>query len=142
MEGHIQNQRKFLIPTGPCDNDLAEQRREPMPFVGDEDSPSPPTHAVTADDALNEAELSDQGTAKMITTCGPPLAWVLMWDGKYCNLYGDYVPDEFRQWGYVLWDERRWNAIHGARQLLLKTWKSSAQYHMIKEDFDYLRDLP
>lgn len=65
-----------------------------------------------------------------------------MWDGKYCNLYGEYIPDLFRGWRYVLWDEQRWNTIHRARQKLLEKWESSREYHMVKADFDWLKDLP
>lgn len=65
-----------------------------------------------------------------------------MWDRKYCNLYGEYIPDLFRGWGDVLWDERRWNTIHRARQRLLENWEASREYHMVKADFDLLGDLP
>lgn len=37
----------------------------------------------------------------------PPLAWVLYWQGKASNLFGDYVPASFRRWGYVMWDAER-----------------------------------
>ena len=50
---------------------------------------------------------------------GPPLAWVLLWRGVYSNKCGEYVPLSVRQWGYVMWDERRWNGLSG---LVSKQW--------------------
>jgi len=47
----------------------------------------------------------------------PPLAWVIWWRGRYSNLYGDYVPDDFRRWGYVMWDRQRLSNSKG-KQLL------------------------
>ncbi|KAK7943915.1 uncharacterized protein PG986_013028 [Apiospora aurea] len=47
---------------GPWDE--AEARRDPLAFLGD----SVPTEG------------------------GPPVAWVRLWNGKYANLYGGYVP--------------------------------------------------
>ncbi|KAI3394708.1 hypothetical protein diail_2293 [Diaporthe ilicicola] len=140
MEDHVQNQRRYLAVYGICYNDLVERMRAPMPFAGDEESTALSTLAYTVNPALFDPD--NERPVNICITCGPPVAWVFMWDGKYCNLYGDYVPDEFRQWGYVLWDERRWNAMHGARQLLLDTWKSSSQYHMVKTDYAWFWDLP
>ncbi|RMD41889.1 hypothetical protein DV735_g3231, partial [Chaetothyriales sp. CBS 134920] len=37
----------------------------------------------------------------------PPLAWTLLWQGTYSNLFGSYVPDGIRRWGYVMWDAGR-----------------------------------
>ncbi|KAI6758597.1 hypothetical protein HG530_010837 [Fusarium avenaceum] len=37
----------------------------------------------------------------------PPLAWVTLWEGTYSNLFGSYIPDRFRDWGYVMWDAGR-----------------------------------
>lgn len=37
----------------------------------------------------------------------PPLAWVTLWEGTYRNLFGSYIPDSFRDWGYVMWDAGR-----------------------------------
>ncbi|KAM0193759.1 hypothetical protein ACHAPA_011050 [Fusarium lateritium] len=37
----------------------------------------------------------------------PPLAWVTLWKETYSNLYGSYIPDGFRDWGYVMWDAAR-----------------------------------
>ncbi|KAK4144328.1 uncharacterized protein C8A04DRAFT_28016 [Dichotomopilus funicola] len=37
----------------------------------------------------------------------PPLAWVIMWKGRYSNWYGDYIPQVFKLGGYVFWDRER-----------------------------------
>lgn len=37
----------------------------------------------------------------------PPLAWVTLWKGTYSNPFGSYIPDSFRDWGYVMWDAGR-----------------------------------
>jgi hypothetical protein len=72
--------------------DEAEQRRDPTPFVGDSIPPS-----------------------------GPPLAWVLLWGGKYANLYGKFVPESLRLGGYVMWDERRL-ANREAKEFIVSQW--------------------
>ncbi|KUI64183.1 hypothetical protein VM1G_10951 [Cytospora mali] len=99
--------------------DRAEQRREAMPFVGD-------------DDDVSEA------SATVSSNFVPPLAWVLLWDGMYCNLYGVYLPEEFRRWGYVMWDARRWNSMECAKEILTELWASSSQLKMAKEDWIWL----
>jgi hypothetical protein len=70
--------------------DEAEQRKEVMKFAGD---------AVP----LNN----------------PPLGWVLLWNGIYLIIYGEYVPSTVQNWGHVVWDERRWSE-RGAKALVLK----------------------
>lgn len=60
----------------PSDKDLKQERRDPLPFQGD-----------------NE-ELS-------------PLAWTLIWQGTYSNLFGWYVGDDIRHWGFIMWDAVR-----------------------------------
>jgi hypothetical protein len=47
----------------------------------------------------------------------PPLAWTWMWWGTYSNLYGFYVPDAVRRWGYVMWDAARLDCT-GAKEVL------------------------
>ncbi len=34
----------------------------------------------------------------------PPLAWILIWEGRYSNLFGYVIPDNMRLWGYIMWD--------------------------------------
>jgi hypothetical protein len=77
--------------------DEAEQRRDAMQFDGD---------AVPPD--------------------GPPLAWVLLWNETYSNIYGSYVPPTVQSWGYVMWDERRWTEL-GAQDLVYQQWETHPQ---------------
>lgn len=79
----------------PSRNDLREDEHEPLFFLGD----------------------------SFATTPGPPFCWFLMWKGTYSNRYGDDVPEELREWGYIFWDRER---VVGskARELLLHVWKS------------------
>jgi len=72
--------------------DEAERRGDALTFTGDEPVP-----------------------------IGPPVAWVLSWRGRYFNLYGGYVPESLRRWGYVMWDEKRWNLL-GAKGLIANKW--------------------
>ncbi|CVL08487.1 uncharacterized protein FMAN_05204 [Fusarium mangiferae] len=37
----------------------------------------------------------------------PPLAWVIFWKETYSNLFGNFIPESLRQWGYVMWDSDR-----------------------------------
>ncbi|KAI0007240.1 hypothetical protein F4779DRAFT_519047 [Xylariaceae sp. FL0662B] len=55
------------------------------------------------------------------TETRPPLAWTLIWGGTYSNLYGYYVEDEIRRWGYVLWDASRLKRS-GAEDVLHRQW--------------------
>ena len=54
----------------------------------------------------------------------PPLAWTTIWDGTYSNLYGWYVPDELRRWGYVFWDATRLEGS-GAMEVLKQQWEQA-----------------
>lgn len=45
----------------------------------------------------------------------PSLAWVQLWQGEYSNLTGDYIPEELRRWGFVMWDAARLNSRAEAR---------------------------
>ncbi|KAK8085768.1 hypothetical protein PG997_007039 [Apiospora hydei] len=76
--------------------DEAEARRDPLEFLGD----GVPTEE------------------------GPPVAWVRLWNGKYSNLYGGYVPPSLGEWGYVMWDERRWRDL-GALELVAEQWETA-----------------
>lgn len=55
---------------------------------------------------------------------GPPFGWVLLWNGIYANIYGEYVPSAVQEWGYVMWDNRRWNEVGAGEDILLKEWKT------------------
>ncbi|KAL1869131.1 hypothetical protein Daus18300_005667 [Diaporthe australafricana] len=129
------------------DRDRAEQRGERMPFTGDDNVSTFSSHNVSLDITTTSGstphpadmtENAKEAAAVVSSINAPPLVWVLMWDAKYCNLYGEYVPDEFRRWGYVLWDERRWDSIEGALGLLIRLWASSSQLKMAREDWAWL----
>jgi hypothetical protein len=82
----------------PCDRDKKQLRGDPMPFRGDGGS-------------------DEHGPR-------PPRAWTLMWREKYSNVYGDYVPDSIRGWGYVMWDAARLEPT-GVRHKLLREWREA-----------------
>ncbi len=65
------------------DRDLKMQLAEPLPFDGD-----------------SEPRLGEKKQ-------GPPLAWTLIWQGTYCNLYGYIIPNDMRLWAYIMWDAER-----------------------------------
>lgn len=37
----------------------------------------------------------------------PPLAWTLIWKMIYKNMLRWYIFDDFRLWGYIMWDAAR-----------------------------------
>lgn len=53
---------------------------------------------------------------------GPPLGWVLLWNGTYTNIYGEYIPTSLKQWGCVIWDERRIVSL-GIKDVVAKQWE-------------------
>jgi hypothetical protein len=87
------------------ERDLKQRRRDPLPFRGD-------------------AEPDANGSL-------PPLAWTLMWKGTYSNLFGYYVDNDIRRWGYIMWDAARLERM-GAKEVLAQQWD---------EDFDPRDDL-
>lgn len=58
----------------PSERDRKQRRRDPLPFQGD-------------------MEYDLEGVY-------PLLAWMILWEGTYSNLYGYYVRDDIRSWGY------------------------------------------
>ncbi|KAJ5662748.1 hypothetical protein N7462_011674 [Penicillium macrosclerotiorum] len=76
--------------------DLKEEERVPLPFEGDK-----VPNAVKS---------------------YPPLAWTLIWQGTYSNLYGYYVPDTMRRWGYIMWNKSRLEET-GALEVLARQWE-------------------
>ena len=50
-----------------------------------------------------------------------PFAWTSIWDGTYSNKYGYVIPNELRDWGYVMWDKTRMERS-GAEQVLKRQW--------------------
>lgn len=63
----------------------------------------------------------------------PPLAWTMLWNESYSKLYGDYIPDEIRRWGYVIWDAGRLERV-GAARLLERQWKETWADHDPRDD--------
>ena len=53
----------------------------------------------------------------------PPLAWTLIWDNTYSNLYGWCIPNEMRRWGYAIWDEATLENI-GGREFIKAQWEA------------------
>lgn len=45
----------------------------------------------------------------------PPLGWVQLWHCEYSNLTGNYISEELRRWGFVMWDAARLNSRAEAR---------------------------
>lgn len=88
-----QSDRREMSTRFPDKRDEAEQRQDPIRFTGDTVPPN-----------------------------SPPLAWVLLWGGKYANIYGEYVPEPLRRWGYVIWDKIRWDGMD-AKELIARQWE-------------------
>lgn len=78
------------------DRDRMEKARTPFPFNGDVDAPP-------AEEFF------------------PPLAWAMIWQGTYSNLWGHFVPGTLHRWGYVFWDEERVDRAD-AETLILMQW--------------------
>ncbi|CAG7929009.1 unnamed protein product [Penicillium olsonii] len=77
----------------PSDQDLKEQRRDPLPFQGDR-----------------------------VDGVYPPFAWTFIWGGTYSNITGDNlsyytIPHDLKFWGYVMWDKERLESTGGVRVL-------------------------
>ncbi|KAI0548220.1 hypothetical protein F4679DRAFT_596958 [Xylaria curta] len=102
-----QSDRREMSTKFPNARDEAEQRRDPIHFTGD---------AVPPDK--------------------PPFAWVTLWGGKYSNIYGEYVPLSLRQWGYVMWDERRWIDLGADTNVIVSQWNPDL-IEEIENDYDW-----
>lgn len=55
---------------------------------------------------------------------GPPLAWTLIWEDTYSNLFGGYTSDKLRRWGYIFWDAATLQSM-GAEQVLQRQWSEA-----------------
>lgn len=71
----------------------------------------------------------------------PPLAWTLLWGGRYSNLFGGYVPDELRRWGYIIWDARRID-VGGTKEYLKDLWASSPALMHVCWNWEWMCDVP
>ncbi|KJZ75413.1 hypothetical protein HIM_05109 [Hirsutella minnesotensis 3608] len=87
----VQEDRQLHIPSV---REEKQQRRDPLPFRGD-----------TPLDDINELH--------------PPLAWTIIWQDTYSNLFGEWIPEKYRLWGYVMWDSTRLEST-GAKDVLLR----------------------
>jgi hypothetical protein len=79
----------------PSRRERKQQRRDPLLFTGDGDSDTDGPR--------------------------PPLAWTVMWGGTYSNLFGCYIQDDIRRWGYVMWDAARLERTE-AKEVLIRQW--------------------
>ena len=79
----------------PSERDRKQERRDSMQFNGDVEADADGSH--------------------------PPLAWVWMWRGTYSNLFGYYIQDTIRRWGYVIWDAARLER-NSAQHVMVRQW--------------------
>jgi hypothetical protein len=92
LEGVLgETQQALRRENHPSDRDRMQEERAPLPFRGDRESDA------------------------------PPLAWTTIWDDTYSNLYGWYISDEMRRWGYVFWDAARIEGA-GSKEFLKHQW--------------------
>ncbi|KAI3317542.1 hypothetical protein HD806DRAFT_514904 [Xylariaceae sp. AK1471] len=52
----------------------------------------------------------------------PPLSWTMIWGDTYCNLYGWFISDEMRRWGYIFWDAVTLERT-GGKEVLKRQWE-------------------
>lgn len=80
-------------------------------------------YTPNAQDAAEGVELLPfQGDT--VPPTGPPLAWVLLWRGRYANIYGGYIPVPLKEYGWVVWDEVRLESM-GVRKLVAGQWNTA-----------------
>lgn len=91
------------------------------------------------DDAEGRDPLSFPGDT--VPPRGPPLAWVLLWGGKYVNIFGEYVPGPLKAYGWVIWDERRLVDMRVGK-LITNQWKTAPELvDEIQQDYPWLSDV-
>ena len=71
---------------------------------------------------------------------GPPLAWTLIWGGTYSNLFGIYIPQVYRCWGYVMWDAGRLKNSGGEEALALQWDNEYDDRDDVEQTMAYRRD--
>lgn len=105
-----QVDRREMSTNFPNAADKAEQRRAPIEFTGD---------------------------AVPVTADTPPWAWVVLWGGKYANVFGEYVPELLRRCAYVMWDKLRW-VDSRAEDFLGEQWTVNPELvKEIENDYDW-----
>ncbi|KAK1761660.1 hypothetical protein QBC33DRAFT_502392 [Phialemonium atrogriseum] len=93
LEGVLgETQQALRRRNHPSERDRMQEQRTPYPFRGDSEPDA------------------------------PPLAWTIMWGNTYSNLYGWYIPEEMRRWGYVFWDAATLEGM-GGRRVLNRQWE-------------------
>lgn len=102
FSSYAQKRKRDNPKRSPDARDEAERRRDLMEFGGD---------AVPPDT--------------------PPIAWVILWDGKYVNFFGECVPGGLSEWGYVIWCERRL-AQAGVKETIFKQWRWAPKHMYVK----------
>ncbi|KAF2747588.1 hypothetical protein M011DRAFT_467653 [Sporormia fimetaria CBS 119925] len=81
----------------PNEHDEMTERSDPLPFIGDD-----------------------------LDASGPPLAWTIMWGDTYSNLFGSFIPDKMKNWGYIFWDAWRLTKLAvDDGEMLAWQWESS-----------------
>lgn len=110
-----------------------------------EEASSAVSQSDRRDEDMNDRDNAEERREALIFSkdhsAQPPLAWVLLWSGKYSNLYGEYVPNELRRWAYVIWDERRLDA-KAAKEYFVRLWTESPALNMVKEDWPWMQEMP
>ncbi|KAL3477777.1 hypothetical protein BJX99DRAFT_257149 [Aspergillus californicus] len=84
-----------VTPPPLLERDRKEQRRDPLPFRGDQVLDPTGVH--------------------------PPLSWTIMRRGTYSNLRGIYIPENMRLRGYTVWDTTRLEQTR-ADKVLQRQW--------------------
>lgn len=88
------------------------------------------------DDAEGRDLLPFQGDTAPPT--GPPLAWVILWRGRYVNIYGGYIPVPLKEYGWVVWDGCRLDSM-GVRKLIAEQWNAAPDLvEEIESDYPWL----
>lgn len=59
----------------------------------------------------------------------------------YANIFGQYIPEPLKEWGWVWWDERRLIDA-GVMNVITSQWKTALELlEVIKDDFPSLQAL-
>ncbi len=111
FEGFLDNIEQMLFRfSRESERDQKMQRRDPLPFQGD-----------------SEPDVKGQR---------PPLAWTLIWQNTYSNLYGYYISPGMRLWGYVMWDAVRLEQT-GAKDVLIRQFAARNPRGDPRDELDY-----
>ncbi|CAN8097708.1 unnamed protein product [Discula destructiva] len=135
----VEKMARYLTPFHYADASLAES----LSTMAQCDRRELPGYIVNANDEAEGVE-SVVSVGDKVPPSGPPLAWTLIWKQIYVNIYGEYVPESLKQWGWVMWDEGRW-AKEGelqVRDLVVEQWKTAPDLlEEIKRDYPWLESL-